>query len=117
MSVIHTIRKRSIHDGEKVFLVKTDGLTCCYQNGIKGIVLCYDDGKIEHIGISLELIEKNIPELWRCHRKYLINLNFLNKITFDHDGKNDYLLVNGLKIPIDYERKKILMLEIEKYAI
>lgn len=65
------------------------------------LIFYCNDGKIEWTG-TLDGIEESLPDyFYRCHRSYLVNMNYVSGIV-----RYEYMLTNGERVPVAKNKYK-----------
>ncbi len=88
--------KKAISIDDVVFCEADGKYSTIHLSSGKNVLVCKSLGELE------EILSKNI--FCRSHRKYLINLNYLEEIS---SGRNcNISLRNNVKLPVAVRRKK-----------
>lgn len=74
---------------------------------IGGVYVTRQDGKENFTELTLRTLESRTP-LLRCHRQYLVNINYLKEIRLEDKNQAELLLSNGHIVPVSRRYLKSL---------
>ena len=98
---------------EAVHIIAYNEILFC-EASIQYTTLYKTDGSSEKIKLSLAEVEQSLTGLsfWATSKNHLVNLKYLDRVPKNEEGI--VLLNNFYRIPIDDERKELLVNELTK---
>lgn len=110
MGLSKLIDKVSIHIDQSIYIIDPQKVVYCEL--IDQLVHIHSESNIEiTIPTTLIEIEHKIPTMWRSHPNFLVNLNFIEKVSQETE-ENTVTLKNQIVLPIDPECKCLLLKEL-----
>lgn len=111
MKHLHLQNIVKIKAGDSWYLLNPGSILFCYATD-HSCVLTHADGHTTEIGLTLKELEHKFCTFFRTNNSYLINLEHLNNVS---NLENGYILMdNRCKIPIDNDKKLLLIAELSK---
>lgn len=103
----------TIKTDESVYIIPFDDILFC-ESSMQYTIFFKTNGSSERIKLSLLDVEKQLNGMsfWSTSKKHLVNLKYLDRVPSNNETV--ILLNNHIKIPIDEDRKQLLINELTK---
>ena len=69
------------------------------RSQLSGVYVTNNQGQEGFTELTLRTLETRTP-LVRCHRQYLVNMDYVNEIVFGDNGQAELILHNNKQIPV-----------------
>lgn len=105
-------RKFTFKERDTVHIIDPDSVLL-FEKVYHKTAIIKIDGSTESISVSLDELEHKLSRLpfWRSDDAHIINLQFLEKVS---DSENILIMIGRIKVPIDSDRKALLIDELSK---
>ena len=111
MKNIHLQNKVKIRSGDSWYLLNPEAILFCAATD-HSCILTHKDGHTMEIELTLKELEQKLCTFFQTNQTYLINIEHLNNVS---NLENGYILMdNQYKIPIDNDKKQVLIAALSK---